>query len=130
MNKLKLKRKTSTEKRLKVSVVNVAGKAFWYEEAARALRGRLRVVSDTASARPRARGIVLLVGDGLGVTTSTAARIFKGQRQGQQGEESILAWDRLPAVALAKVTHFLNSVLYISLTKFTLNYKIIQHQIY
>ncbi|XP_046683691.1 alkaline phosphatase, germ cell type-like [Homalodisca vitripennis] len=79
------------------------GKAFWYEEAARALRQRLKTLPDTAGARPRARGVVLLVGDGLGLTTSTAARIFKGQRQGQQGEESILAWDRLPAVALAKI---------------------------
>ncbi|XP_054280459.1 alkaline phosphatase-like [Macrosteles quadrilineatus] len=78
------------------------GKAFWYEEAARALRQRLKALPDTSQARPKARGVVLLVGDGLGVTTSTAARIFKGQRQGQQGEESILAWDRLPAVALAK----------------------------
>lgn len=66
----------------------------------------MKTVPDNAQARPRAKGVVLLVGDGLGVTTSTAARIFKGQRQGQQGEESILAWDRLPAVALAKVTLF------------------------
>ncbi|XP_046683718.1 alkaline phosphatase-like [Homalodisca vitripennis] len=32
----------------------------------------------------------------------TAARIFKGQRQGQPGESSHLAWEKFSAVALAK----------------------------
>ncbi|KAG8256077.1 hypothetical protein J6590_077098 [Homalodisca vitripennis] len=77
------------------------GRHFWYEEAGRSLQQRLRGL-DTPTSRERARSIVLLVGDGLGLSTSTAARIFKGQRQGELGEDHLLSWDKFPAVALAK----------------------------
>lgn len=53
--------------------------------------------------RPSAKNVVFLVGDGLGISTLTAARILKGQRLGQTGEETYLAWDEFPALALAKV---------------------------
>lgn len=44
----------------------------------------------------------------MGVATATAARILRGQRMGKSGEEHELAWDRFPAVALAKVrNHFM-----------------------
>ncbi|KAG8295421.1 hypothetical protein J6590_080870 [Homalodisca vitripennis] len=49
-----------------------------------------------------AKDVVPLVGDGLGLATLTAARIFKGQRQGQPGESSHLAWEKFSAVALTK----------------------------
>lgn len=78
-----------------------AGREYWYEEAAKALRVRLKGVTSTSDLR--ARNVVLLVGDGLGVATSTAARIFKGQRDGHNGEDAQLAWDKFPAVALTKV---------------------------
>lgn len=39
----------------------------------------------------------------MGVSTLTAARIFKGQQMGYTGEEYHLAWDDFPAIALAKV---------------------------
>ncbi|XP_011336534.1 alkaline phosphatase isoform X2 [Ooceraea biroi] len=49
-----------------------------------------------------ARGVVLFVGDGMGMSTLTAARILSGQRRGNPGEEVQLAWDSFPAVALAR----------------------------
>jgi alkaline phosphatase len=51
---------------------------------------------------PRARGAILFVGDGMGITTVTAARILQGQLRGESGEENALAFERLPWVALAK----------------------------
>lgn len=51
----------------------------------------------------RAKNVVFLVGDGMGASTLTASRIFKGQRRGNQGEEEQLIWDTFPAVAMAKV---------------------------
>lgn len=39
----------------------------------------------------------------MGIATVTAARILRGQRLGHSGEEVELAWDKFPAVALAKV---------------------------
>ena len=50
-----------------------------------------------------ARNVVLFIGDGMGVTTVTALRIFDGQSQGLQGEEHTLAFERFPNVALVKV---------------------------
>ena len=47
--------------------------------------------------------MVLFVGDGMGVPTITAARILKGQQAGMPGEETVLAWEDFPSVALSKV---------------------------
>lgn len=40
---------------------------------------------------------------GMGVPTVTAARILKGQLNGQSGEETLLEMDKFPFVSLAKV---------------------------
>lgn len=53
------------------------------------------------------RNVILVVGDGMSLTTATAARILRGQRRGQSGEDTDLAWDTFPAVALAKVKYAL-----------------------
>jgi alkaline phosphatase len=57
---------------------------------------------DLAADEVRARNVVLFVGDGMGVSTVTAARILDGQLRGEPGEENLLAFERLPHVALAK----------------------------
>ncbi len=49
-----------------------------------------------------AKNVILFIGDGMGVTTVTAARIFDGQSQGLSGEEHWLAFERFPNVALVK----------------------------
>ncbi|XP_025265783.1 alkaline phosphatase [Camponotus floridanus] len=79
----------------------------WYEAATRAIEARIRAaasssVSGTTPPAGVARGIVLFVGDGMGMSTLTAARILSGQRRGNPGEETQLAWDNFPAVALAR----------------------------
>ncbi|XP_075231437.1 alkaline phosphatase-like [Lycorma delicatula] len=80
----------------------VHDREFWYEEARSAIRKRLADADAMRRSRPSARNVVFLVGDGLGISTLTAARILKGQRLGQTGEETYLAWDEFPALALAK----------------------------
>ncbi len=50
-----------------------------------------------------AKNIVFFVGDGMGITAVTAARILKGQMEGNPGEETDLEWDKFPSVALSKV---------------------------
>ena len=49
-----------------------------------------------------AKNVVLFLGDGMGLTTVTAARILEGQRRGEPGEENLLAFERLPHVSLTK----------------------------
>ncbi|XP_044138393.1 alkaline phosphatase-like [Bufo gargarizans] len=49
-----------------------------------------------------AKNIIMFLGDGMGVSTVTATRIFKGQLAGKPGEETMLEMDKFPYVALAK----------------------------
>lgn len=64
-------------------------------EAVSAARAISRVPS-------RARNVVLFIGDGMSLTTVTAARILAGQLAGGRGEEHLLAFERLPHLALLK----------------------------
>ncbi len=50
----------------------------------------------------KAKNVILFVGDGMGVTTVTAARIFEGQLRGKSGEENLLSFEKLPFTALIK----------------------------
>jgi len=49
-----------------------------------------------------ARNIIIFVGDGMGVSTVTAGRIYAGQKRGLDGESYRLAMDKLPHLALSK----------------------------
>lgn len=50
----------------------------------------------------KARNAILFIGDGMGVSTLTAARIHQGQPQGLDGESFVPAMDRLSNTALVK----------------------------
>lgn len=50
----------------------------------------------------RAKNVILFVGDGMGITTITAARILEGQLRGESGEENQLSFEKFPSVALSK----------------------------
>jgi len=52
--------------------------------------------------RHRAKNVILFIGDGMGVSTATAARILEGQQQGKPGEENQLSFEKFPHVALSK----------------------------
>jgi alkaline phosphatase len=49
-----------------------------------------------------ARNVILFIGDGMGVSTVTAARIFAGQAQALPGEEYSLVFESFPHLALVK----------------------------
>lgn len=49
-----------------------------------------------------AKKVILFVGDGMGVSTVTAARILQGQLDGRPGEENLLSFEKLPYTALSK----------------------------
>ena len=50
----------------------------------------------------KAKNVILFVGDGMGISTLTAARIFEGQRRGESGEENRLSFEEFPFSALSK----------------------------
>ncbi|KAG6931955.1 Alkaline Phosphatase, Intestinal [Chelydra serpentina] len=72
--------------------------AYWNQRARRTLESALSLAPVTR----RAKNIILFLGDGMGVSTVSAARIYKGQLEGRPGEDSRLAMETFPYVALAK----------------------------
>ncbi|XP_022104207.1 alkaline phosphatase-like isoform X3 [Acanthaster planci] len=76
------------------------GANFWNNQAQNTLK---KALSREASLnRNVAKNIVFFVGDGMGVSTVTGARIFKGQQEGMTGEETVLAWEKFSSVAFSK----------------------------
>jgi len=49
-----------------------------------------------------AKNVILFIGDGMGVSTLTASRIFEGQQRGESGEENRLSFEEFPYSALSK----------------------------
>uniref|UniRef100_A0A663NBZ5 Alkaline phosphatase n=1 Tax=Athene cunicularia TaxID=194338 RepID=A0A663NBZ5_ATHCN len=72
---------------------------YWRGQAQETLRDALRLQRLNQNV---AKNLILFLGDGMGVSTVTAARILKGQLQNRKGEESLLEMDKFPYVALAK----------------------------
>jgi alkaline phosphatase len=62
------------------------------------------IVTDKAAATAltKAKNVILFVGDGMGVSTLTAARILEGQQNNLPGEEGYLSFEKFPYSALAK----------------------------
>ncbi|XP_016298199.1 intestinal-type alkaline phosphatase-like [Sinocyclocheilus anshuiensis] len=71
---------------------------FWYVKGKEALHTALSMKPNLH----RAKNLILFLGDGMGISTVTAARIMKGQMEGKTGEESVLAMDTFPHLALSK----------------------------
>lgn len=55
-----------------------------------------------AAAPQQAKNVILFIGDGMGISTITAARIYAGQKLGKQGEEHVLPFENFDNVALVK----------------------------
>ncbi len=70
----------------------------WYASGADEVTSRLGLEPVSG----RARNVILFIGDGMGISTITAARILEGQLRGEAGEDNVLAFERLPYLALAK----------------------------
>jgi len=87
-----------------ISVLAVAAQAVPaqlndFEQAAARVAARAK--SGPAAPR-RARNVILFVGDGMGISTITAARILEGQRKGQLGEDNRLGFEDFPHTALVR----------------------------
>jgi alkaline phosphatase len=54
------------------------------------------------AAKAKAKNIILFVGDGMSLTTVSAARIFQGQQRGQSGEENLLSFETMPYTGFSK----------------------------
>ncbi|XP_030646978.1 alkaline phosphatase, intestinal, tandem duplicate 1 [Chanos chanos] len=72
--------------------------SYWNTQAKRSLEAALQLQPRAH----RAKNLILFLGDGMGVSTVSAARILRGQMDGQSGEETVLAMDSFPYLALSK----------------------------
>ncbi len=74
----------------------------WFRSA----KARVETAKSTAEAieiaKGQAKNVILFVGDGMGMSTITAARILAGQQAGKLGEEHQLSFDKFPYSGFAK----------------------------
>ncbi|XP_067659108.1 alkaline phosphatase-like isoform X2 [Haliotis asinina] len=71
---------------------------YWTKSGLDELHAALNMESNVGVAH----NVILFLGDGMGIPTVTASRIFAGQIQGQSGEENSLSFETFPHVAFAK----------------------------
>jgi alkaline phosphatase len=65
-------------------------------------QARLATALQTRPNRRPAKNVIVFIGDGMGVSSFTAGRIWQGQQRGESGEENYLSWEKFPHVAMSK----------------------------
>ena len=70
----------------------------WFTDAKASIANKVSTSKDLG----QAKNVILFVGDGMGISTLTAARILDGQQKGMLGEENYLSFERYPNTALIK----------------------------
>ncbi|XP_059487968.1 alkaline phosphatase 4-like [Neocloeon triangulifer] len=88
-------KKQETEIRM---VKAIEDKEVWFEEA----QNRLDKVTKKKQIENKAKNIILFIGDGMGIATVTTSRIYRGQLNGNTGEESFHSFELFSNVGLIK----------------------------
>lgn len=70
----------------------------WYRNA----NSKVAKSTATGGSNGKAKNVVIFLGDGMSITTITAARIRAGQLAGKSGEENLLSFEEFPITGLAK----------------------------
>jgi alkaline phosphatase len=78
------------------------GKASVEKRKSELSKTRKSTSNNTETHEAKAKNIIFVLGDGMGVSTLTAARIYVGQQQGLLGEEFALSFEKFPYLALIK----------------------------
>jgi len=75
----------------------------WFIEGAQRIQDKANFIGMPAPKKSKPiKNVILFIGDGMGVSTVTAARILEGQLLGKLGEEHDLSFDLFPFTALSK----------------------------
>ena len=62
---------------------NVQKDSQWFVDGQQSVMAKTKLIT-----RNKAKNVILFVGDGMGLSTLTAARILAGQNEGRTGEEA------------------------------------------
>lgn len=54
--------------------------------------------------------MIIFVGDGMGMTTVSAARIYQGQTRNSFGESNVLSFEKFPITGLSKVHYIVGNI--------------------
>ena len=73
-------------------------KYFWKERARKELSEQLK----KAPIVRKAKNVIFFLGDGMSISTLTAARIYRGQST-SEGERQVMEWEKFPYSTLIKV---------------------------
>ncbi|XP_046660963.1 alkaline phosphatase, tissue-nonspecific isozyme-like [Homalodisca vitripennis] len=71
---------------------------YWRSQAEQTLRQKLKIKQIEGVAK----NVIFFLGDGLSMTTITAARIYLGQLNNRSGEDTKLSFEQFPFTGLAK----------------------------
>ena len=74
----------------------------WFSDAQTKLAGAQVAASKVVTESGKAKNVILFVGDGMGISTITAARILAGQLQGEMGEDHQLSFETMPYSGFVK----------------------------
>jgi len=74
----------------------------WYIAAKQQVTQTQSDIETIVKQSGQAKNIILFIGDGMGVSTLTAARILEGQNKGMLGEENRLSFENMPFTGFAK----------------------------
>jgi alkaline phosphatase len=76
---------------------------YWIRSGQERLQLEIRRQQEAAKSKGNvAKNVILFIGDGMGMSTITATRIYKNQLKGGLGEENELSFEKFPFVGLAK----------------------------
>lgn len=71
----------------------------WNQMAKDTLTSAIKMKPNTGVAK----NVIVFIGDGMGVSTVNAARIYRGQKNNRTGEETVLEWEKFPYAAFSKI---------------------------
>ena len=74
----------------------------WYGDAQTKLAATQQANSEVVTESGKAKNVILFVGDGMGISTVTAARILAGQLEGGLGEDYQLSFEKMPYSGFVK----------------------------
>jgi len=81
---------------------SLTNNSHWSKQATKQVLNAKVASTQINNKKGAAKNIILFIGDGMGVSTVTAARILAGQQLGKQGEEHQLSFDKFPFTGLIK----------------------------
>ena len=74
----------------------------WFAEGRAEVASAQEVAAAINNTKGAAKNVILFIGDGMGVSTVTAARILEGQTLGKEGEDHQLSFEKFPFSGFVK----------------------------